>query len=230
MLRHFTQILSTALLLAGVTSHAETLDALTAEALRNNPELRSFEASVAGAKGGVRTARVFANPELSVAPGFRRSTDGSGSENEFHGNFELSQLFEFPGKRTLKIAIAEKNVALQQLALEGFRFALAAKVRRAFYELLAAQKVTGLRRDQVDSAKTFVEASRKRAESGYASDFETVKSQAELIAAERELFDAQGKVAAARVTLNTLLGRAPDVSFSVTGSIESASKQSHRSL
>ena len=54
-----------------------------------------LKASVAGAKGGVRTARVFANPELSVAPGFRRSTDGSGSENEFHGNFELSQLFEF---------------------------------------------------------------------------------------------------------------------------------------
>jgi cobalt-zinc-cadmium efflux system outer membrane protein len=222
----FTKGFLIPLLIAGATAQAETLSSLTAEALRSNPELRSFEAAVASAKGGVRTARAHANPELSVAPGIRRTTEGGGEEESFHGNFELSQLFEFPGKRALKIAIAEKNVALQQLALEGFRFALAAKVRRAFYELLAAQKVTALRRNQVESAKTFVESSHKRAEGGYASDFETIKSQAELIAAERDLFDAQGKVAAARVALNTLLGRAPDFSFSVTGSIESASNQS----
>jgi cobalt-zinc-cadmium efflux system outer membrane protein len=220
------KILLIAFLIAGATARAETLDSLTSKALQNNPELRSFEAAVAGAKGGVRTARVYANPELSVAPGVRRTTDPGGSQSDFHGNFELSQLFQFPGKRALKIAIAEKNVALQQLALEGFRFALAAKVRRAFYELLATQKITALRKDQVESAKTFVESSRRRAESGYASDFETVKSQAELIAAERSLLEAQGKVATARVSLNTLLGRAPDFSFEASGSIEDGAHQS----
>ena len=226
MLHHITKILLIAVLIAGAAARADTLEGLTAEALRNNPEVRSFEAGVASAKGGVRTARVYASPELSVAPGVRRTTDANGSQKDFHGNFELSQLFQFPGKRALKIAIAEKSVATQQFALEGFRFALAAKIRRAFYELLAAQKVSVLRSDQVDSAKTFVESSRRRAESGYASDFETLKSQAELIAAQRGLFEAQGKVTASHVTLNTLLGRAPDFAFSVTGSIESASGQS----
>ena len=168
MFHHITRILSITVLLAGVAARADTLESLTADALRNNPELRAFEAGVASAKGGVRTARVYANPELSIAPGVKRIADPNGRFNEFHGNFELSQLFEFPGKRALKIAIAEKNVAVQQLALEGFRFALAAKVRRAFYEMLAAQKMTALRNDQVESAKTFVESAKKRAESGYA--------------------------------------------------------------
>ena len=68
--------------------------------------------------------------------------------------------------------------------------------------MLAAQKITGLRSDQIESARTFVESSKKRAESGYASDFETIKSQAELISAQKGLLEAQGKVAAARVTLN----------------------------
>ena len=197
-----------------------SLDSAIAEALVNNPELRSFEAGVGAAKGGVRTARTLQNPELSVAPGVKRLSDASGSQKEFHGNFELTQLFQFPGKRALKIAIAEKNVEVQKLALEGFRFALSAKVRRAFYELLAAQKVTGLRNEQVGSATTFVESSRKRAESGYASDFETIKSQAELIAAQRGLFDSQGKVATARVALNTLLGRSPSAGLSVTGTLD----------
>ncbi len=220
MFFQITKVLLIAFLIAGATAQAETLESLIAEALRNNPELRSFEAGVASAKGGVRTARVYANPELSVAPGLRRTTDPSGSQNDFHGNFELSQLFQFPGKRALKIAIAEKSVAVQQVALEGFRFALAAQIRRAFYELLAAQKVSALRSDQVESAKTFVESSRKRAESGYASDFETIKSQAELIAAQRGLLDAEGKIAGARVTLNTLLGRSPGFALNVTGSLD----------
>ena len=59
----------------------------------------------------MRTARVFANPELSIAPGVKHIDDPSARFSEFHGNFELSQFFEFPGKRALKIAIAEKNVA-----------------------------------------------------------------------------------------------------------------------
>jgi cobalt-zinc-cadmium efflux system outer membrane protein len=223
MLLQRPRFLLIAVLLAAATARAETLESLTSEALGNNPELRAFEAGVASAKGGVRTARVYANPELSVAPGVKRLSEPGGSQSEFHGNFELRQLFQFPGKRALKIAIAEKNVAVQQLALEGFRFALSAKVRRAFYELLAAQKVAALRNDQVESAKTFVESSRKRAEGGYASDFETIKSQAELISAQRGLLESQGKVAAARITLNTLLGRSPAGPLTASGTLGSAS-------
>lgn len=197
-----------------------TLSAAIAEALAHNPEMLSLEAGVAGAKGGVTTARTFANPELSIAPGIKHTSDSGASKSEFHGNFELSQLFQFPGKRALKIAIAEKSVAVQQLALEGFRFVLSAKVRRAFYDMLAAQKIVGLRNEQVGSAKTFVQSATKRAESGYASDFETVKSQAELITAERALLESKAKVVNARVTLNTLLGRSPAALLAVAGSLD----------
>lgn len=154
------------------------LDDAISAALRNNPGLHVLEASIAASNGGVRTARTFANPELTIAPGIKRTCDSGVTSSEFHGNIELSQLFKFPGKRTLEIAIAQQNVDLQRLALEGFRFQLAAKVRKAFYEMLAAEKVIGLRNEQVGSAKVFVESARKRAESGYASDFETLKSHA----------------------------------------------------
>lgn len=196
-----------------------TLSAAIKEALAHNPEMRSLEASIRGAKGGVTTARKLANLELSLAPGVKRIIE-EGTRNEFHGNIELSQLFEFPGKRTLKIAIAEKNVAVQQLALEGFRFELSAKVRRVFYEMLAAQKMIGLRNEQVGSAKTFAASANQRAESGYGSDFETMKSQADLIAAQRELLEVQGKVAVAQTTLNTLLGRSPSASLVVAGTLD----------
>lgn len=197
-----------------------TLPAAICEALKNHPEMRALEAAVASAKGGVTSARTFSNPELSIAPGVKRVVDPELTRTEFHGNFELSQTFEFPGKRALKTALAQKNVRIQELAIEGFRFELKAKVRRAFYELLTAQKAAQLRQEQVESAQTFVQSAKKRAEGGYASDFEVMKSQADLIAAERDLLDSKGKIASARVTLNTLMGRSPSAQLSLSGNLE----------
>ncbi|MEA3210277.1 MAG: outer membrane protein heavy metal efflux system [Chthoniobacter sp.] len=191
-----------------------------AAALRNNPELRVFEAQIAGAKGGVTTARTWENPELSVAPGFKVVREGGRHETLFHGDFEVSQTFKFPGKRALEIAIAQRNVELQQLALEGFRFQLSARVRKAFYQMLAAQQVIGLRTEQVESATVFVASARKRAESGYASDFETLKSQADLIAATKALQQARGEVITARVTLNALMARPPSAPLEISGALE----------
>src|SRR5262249_35362042 len=133
---------------------------------------------------------------------------------------ELNQLFKFPGKRALEIAIAQRGVQAGQLALEAFRFQLSAKVRRAFYEILTSQKMIGVRNEQVESAKLFEESAHKRAESGFAGDFETIKSQAELINANKALTEAQGRLVAARVTLNTLLGRSPSAQIKISGTLD----------
>jgi cobalt-zinc-cadmium efflux system outer membrane protein len=224
--RNILTVAQVALSLVCLDARAETLGQLTAEAERNNPELRVLEASIASAKGGVATAKTFVNPELSVAPGWRRIVTNNESTKEFHGEFGLNQLFKFPGKRALEIAIAQRGVQANELALEAFRFQIAAKVRRAFYEMLAAQKTIGVRKEQIESAKVFAESARKRVESGFAGDFETVKSQAELISANRALSEAQGRVAAARVTLNTLLGRSPSAPIEISGTLEKITPRS----
>lgn len=205
---------------AASVARAETLPELTAEALRRNPELQVLEQGVAAAKGSVTTARTFSNPELTVAPGVRHARGDAQSGSEFHGDFALSQLFKFSGKRALEIALAQRGVQATQLALEGFRFQTAAKVRKAFYDLLASQKIIEARREQVASAKVFVESAKKRAASGFAGDFETIKSEAELIDAAKALGEEEGRAVAARITLNTLLGRSPDRPLALSGTLE----------
>lgn len=128
----------------------------------------------------------------------------------------------FPGKRQLLIAIAQRNVEISKLALEGLRFQLTTAVRKAFYEMLAGQQIAALRTEQIESAKTFYEAAVKRAEGGYASDFEAVKGQAELIDAQKLARTAQGQIASARVELNTLLGRNPSSPLMLKGSLQNA--------
>jgi len=202
------------------TCSADTLEQITAEALRKNSELQAFEQGVTAAQGGVRTARTLQNPELTVAPGFRRIDEGRKTADLFHAEFGVSQLIKFPGKRALELAIAQRNVDLAKIALEGFRFQLRAKVRRAFYDGLAAEKIAETRTQQIESAKALVESAKKRAEAGYVSDFEGVKSQADLIAAKKALGEAELQHTTARVTLNTLMGRSPMTRLTFTGSFD----------
>ena len=133
----------------------------------------------------------------------------------------------FPGKRQLLIAIALRNVEISKLALEGLRFQLTTAVQKAFYEMLAAQQIAALRTEQIESAKMFYEAAIKRAEGGYASDFEGVKGQAELIDAQKLARAAEGQIATARVELNTLLGRDPSAPLRLNGTLTQRSPARH---
>jgi outer membrane protein TolC len=58
-----------------------TLEALVAETLERNPELKFYEAENAAAKAGRRTAGLFANPELGGSVG-QKTVRGGGSSDE----------------------------------------------------------------------------------------------------------------------------------------------------
>ncbi|MBA2743381.1 MAG: TolC family protein, partial [Chthoniobacterales bacterium] len=128
----------------------------------------------------------------------------------------------------LEIAIAQRNVELAELAREAFRFQISAKVRRAYYDLIAGQQIVEARSDQAGSAKIFVESARRRVESGYGSDFESMKSQAELIAADKALLQARNRITTARVELNALMGRPPADPLNVTGNLENVPPRGSR--
>lgn len=194
-----------------------TIDAAIRLALENNPDIRVLAADVAAAQGEVTMAKTWQNPDLSVAPGFKNIREPS--DTQFHGNFGLEQTFEWPGKRALRKAVAEKNVAVRQLALAGFRSQLTIQVRRAYSMLLASREVVASREQRLTLAKLFVDAAKKRAEGGFAPEFEATKAEVEVVAAQKSLREAQAQQDAARVMLNSLMGRNPSEPLAVTGAL-----------
>lgn len=186
-------------------------------ALADNPDIRVLSADIAAARGEVTTAKTWQNPEVSVSPGFKSVRDPS--DTQFHGDFGLEQTFEWPGKRALRRAVAEKNVAVRQLALAGFRSQLAIQVRRAYFTVLATRGVEELREQRLTLAKSFVDAAKKKVEGGFAPEFEATKAEVEVVAAQRVLREAQAQHDAARVTLNALMGRKPTEPLAVTGAL-----------
>ena len=197
-----------------------TLSTAIAEAQEKNPEIRALSAGIESVRGAVTTARTWDNPELGVAPGIRRSQPSAGpSSSEFHGVFELKQTIEFPGKRRLRLALADKNVRIQELALTGFRNQLTTSVRRAFYTVLISRQVLGLKEQRLALAQTFVEAAHKKVAGGFAPEFEATKAEVEVVAAQKALHEARAQVVTARGALNTLLGHTPRAELELVGAL-----------
>src|SRR5438309_7781764 len=120
---------------------AISLDQLVAEALARNPEVNVYSAEIAAAKGERRTAGEWQNPEASTEGGAKIVRD-------YHGNtlgdgiiwtLGASQTFEYPGRVTLRKAIANRQIAVAELGLEGFRTALASRVRAAAFRAALGQ-------------------------------------------------------------------------------------------
>jgi cobalt-zinc-cadmium efflux system outer membrane protein len=212
-----TAIFATALAVLPLCASADTLTRAQAiaEAQAHNPEVRSLNAAIAAARGDVTTARKWSNPELTVAPGFRSSDAGG---DQFHSIAELRQELLFPGKRELRVAVAQKNVAMQEIALLAFQNQIAARVRRAYDTLFLAVGAVGVRERRLRLARDFAEAARKRVESGVASELETTRADVDFVRAQKGLRDAQAQSASARAALNALLGRDAPGALEVTDS------------
>ncbi len=125
-----------------VRAEPVALDALVAEIVVQNPELKFYEAEIAAARGGRMTAGEWANPELGGDIGRKQVRDLAGNDigDGPIWAVSLSQTFEFPGRLGLRKAIANRQVALAELGLEQFRGALAMRARALGYQLLAAQQ------------------------------------------------------------------------------------------
>ena len=128
-------------LTASAGAEPRSIASLVEEAYQKNPELHFYEQEIAVAQGDRRTAGTWPNPDLS-------GQIGGKSYNSLGGRYlgtgsvwsvSLTQTFEFPGRVSLRKAIADKQITLAQLGLEQFRVSLRNRIEMLCYRLLAAQ-------------------------------------------------------------------------------------------
>src|SRR5256886_7103757 len=187
---------------------AISLDGLVAEALARNPELNVYSSEIAAAKGERRTAGEWQNPEASTEGGAKITRD-------YHGNtlgdgivwtLGATQAFEYPGRVTLRKAIANHQIAVAELGLEGLRAALAARVRAAvFHGALSQAKADAAG----EIAKRFDDLSAilaQRPTAGVAQEADVRIIQASAIPLRRRPIEAQREVQSAIHELNQMRG------------------------
>jgi cobalt-zinc-cadmium efflux system outer membrane protein len=211
---------ASAILLVCASALAETPEALVEEALKRNPELNFFIAEIAAAKGAVRTAGTFRNPELSTELGYKNSRENSGGSSGDGAlvAFSFSQTFEYPGRIALRKAIANRDLVVAELHLQQFRLTLAAHVRSLAYASTSADERTKAVQEVTARTQALNDVLKQRPVAGVAPQLEAQIISANLLAFQRQERESILAEKTIIVELNQLCGRSADANLTVSAS------------
>ena len=179
-------------------------------AIQNNPLIKSKKHKVEAAKGKIKQAKLLPNPVVNfVAEEVPTNEIGL---NESQNMVSLSQKLEIGGKRGLRTDVAKKQKNILNLDTQTAIWDITAKTKKAFFDLLTEQDELNLAKKNVEIAMSLKNLSDKRFEAGDISKLVVLKAGVELsnakinvVKAERNMFDATGRLQTVMGTIGTPL-------------------------
>ncbi|VGO21536.1 TolC family protein [Pontiella sulfatireligans] len=203
-MKKYIVLLCSVALVGIADSEPLTLDRALELARQNSPELRAARLNTQSAEKAVGAAGRWLNPKLEFeAEGVGGDLDGF---NDTEYTIALMQTFERGGKRKHARAVAQESIGIAFQAEAEKELMLLADVRLAFIEVLAQQEVGGVREEQEELGRAFVQVAKTRFEAGGASEMELVQAELQL----EEILLSQtccfGDLEAARTRLASLIG------------------------
>lgn len=199
-------VVSTAERTPSESSRTVSIEELVDDTLRNNPELAFYEAEIAAARGERRQAGAWQNPEFSTEIGRKRVQGDMAAEGTVWA-LSAAQTFEWPGRVSLRKAIANQQIQLAQLGLEQFRTALAGQVRQKAYAVFAAQRRAAAAQEVATRGEELVATLVQREPAGITPLLETRAIEASVIKLKREVVEASKDAKSSLFELNQLRGR-----------------------
>ncbi|MBI5561638.1 MAG: TolC family protein [Deltaproteobacteria bacterium] len=198
---------------ASVSFAAEpvSLKDLLAEALSNNPDLRSMRERVRGMEAGVRAEGAFEDPWLKVEMEDldRRHPLTTGPGNAMQTRYTVSQTFPFPGKLALKERMASKGAAAAKAGLEARALETAALVKKAWFELAFLSASSAINSELAGVFSYMAEITETRYSTGLAAQQDVIKARIEEAMLTGDAISIGAEREAALARLRYLLGR-PD--------------------
>lgn len=195
------------------------LDALVAEALRDNPDLDAAQARAAAAQAAAGLAAAARLPSAAASASVSGSRlPGTVLPPPMGGHFGWLKYgyadFKWDidlwgGKRAAwEAAVGQAQAA--EVDLQAARLTVAAAVVRAWARLGLAFQQQDLAADELSRAERVRELTRQRVDAGISSRLQLKRSDAEVAQAQGAQAAAARAVDATRIALARLLGKGPD--------------------
>jgi cobalt-zinc-cadmium efflux system outer membrane protein len=186
-----------------------TLEALVADTVASNPEVRFYEAEIAAARGDRVTAGKWRNPELGTEFGHKDVRDLGGNHlgDGPVWSVSVAQTFEFPGRLSLRRALADRQIQLAELGLAQFHSALAMRARSAGYQLMAANQRADAAAEVAKRFHDLLAVLVQREPAGVAPMLEMRIIEASALTLSRRASEASIAAEAAQLELNQLRGK-----------------------
>lgn len=172
--------------------------------------------------------------EASISSSYDESSNIPGQRAKqrdfYQAKLTGSQLLYSWGKATSAIEAAkiERQRSGKEMAATELGVKLA--IHESFYDLMLAHKLLEVSQRQVKQREEHLEVARKRFEAGVATEFEVIRSRAQLANAQLPLIEANNRIRQAEAMLNQLLGRSQGTPIAPAGELGGAAPTKETTL
>jgi outer membrane protein TolC len=192
---------------SGPAADPAVLEALVAEALAQNPDVRALQESLESARARPEQARALPDPMVSVLYVNDGWAPSLGQQAMTTLGFMGSQTLPWPGKRDLRQKVATQDAVAPAERLERQRLTVAAAVRRAFWGLALGEESLGVLREQADVWKEAESVARARYAVGQGAQQDVLRAQLEITRFEQLRAEQEAEVESRLAELSRLVGR-----------------------
>ena len=197
------------------------IDELIELALENNPSVSSAISSIDIAKGELRAAKAYPNPEVEFTLDRGKSREKNSSEAEF--GLSIVQPIEWPLKRIYRRKAAEEEIKVTEFDKEAVKLELIFTTKQLYYSILLAKKDVEIAKKNLETSKTLLSIIERRVELGESRELDFIKARIETLKFERELIRAETNLISIKGILNRFLGDSLGKDFEVDGELSSPS-------
>jgi len=195
---------------AGPNRHVRepALAALIAEALSNNPQIQALHHRTVAAGHRIKPARVLPDPMLMTGYqnlGIKRFSYGLSPDAQWM--FSVSQMFPFPGKRSLKAEAAQHDRQGLEAEVVALRHQIADRVSQVYFDLFLAHRTIALLEESAGLFKRVETAALARYAAGMGTAAEVAMSQTEKYLIAERLAITRQKIGSLEAMMGNLLGR-----------------------
>ncbi len=185
----------------------EVLEALIAEALEKNPEIRALQASVEAARKRPQVVSALPNPAIDLAYTNDGWSPSLGAQDMTTLALMGRQELPYPGKRRLRRDIAQTEARAVEQVLERAKLGLVARVRRAYAELRLARQLLELLGEEGQIWEEIEGVSRARYAVGQGAQQDVLRVQVEVTRVEQRREERSAEAEARLADLLALLAR-----------------------
>lgn len=181
---------------------------LIGHALRANADAMTAHLRVDSAHGEQRVARALPNPTYSIIPG-----------TPFQ--YTLTQPIDVGPARFFRTRAAARGLRATEYDVRDVARLVTFSVAQGYYDLLLAEALRGVAREQRDVFRRLLAADSIRLKNGDIPLRDVTATELQASRTEANLARVSAAVRAARMTLQILVGvRTPDTAFRVSGTLE----------
>jgi outer membrane protein TolC len=187
--------------------YAQSVDSLVAEAINNNPHLKSLEYKIRSAEFKSESVNTLPPPTLAVE--FNQVPVSSYNlwDNAISNSLSLSQMFMLGGKLGAMSDVEKKNALISGNDYQSYKVNLSAQVKMEYYSLWLIDRKIEVQNDNTKLLNDLIKSLNVLYQVNRISQADLLTLKSEIASNETQLVILQNQREAEIYKLNKLLGR-----------------------